>query len=479
MTDTPKRPGFVGRTLAKIRSLLDSPLVPESQPTSAVGVVEETLDYVAQMFVNISTKRLNIYLDAEEMDETVDEVTSALDILADNAVNSEQGAGQSFTVHYVDVPDALINNIEQMLVRTRWAEKAYSFARQTLKYGDCFVQFVFDKQFNIVRLMDMPASTMRRSEDEQGLLLNGSKQGEFAFEQYINAGMRFVAGFYSWQLEHMRWNRVGGSKYGTSLLFTARTAWKKLQAMEEALVINWLTRAFARLLFIIDTTGKGPLESQQAIADFKKTLKTRQVATDTKGTQQISVVKDIYIAKSYREEGGRVQEGLTDVKVLDTSNTGFWNLSAIEYYQNKIITSLKVPKAHLGIERDINAKATLQQQDRRFARTVRRIQSMLSQSIQHTINLQLLMWGFDPNSVEYKIVWPAPSWEDEQEKAATTKDYVDAAAVALKLGLVDHNYVRANWMNMSQKQLKELKGIENNIKSEPEIELELDSDNRK
>ncbi|GAG49303.1 unnamed protein product, partial [marine sediment metagenome] len=93
------------------------------------------------------------------------------------------------------------------------------------------------------------------------------------------------------------------------------------------------TRAFARLLFIIDTTGKGPLEAAAAIEKFKSTLKTRQVATDTKGAQQISVVKDIYIAKTFRTEGGKVQPGLTDVKVLDTSNTGFWNLSAIEYYQ--------------------------------------------------------------------------------------------------------------------------------------------------
>ena len=470
MIDAPKKSNLVGRIFTKIRTLLGSTLIPETQPTSAIGVVEETLDYISQMFLNISTKRVNVYLDTEEMDETVDEVTSALDILADNAVNSEEGAGQSFVLHYVDVPDALITNIEQMLKTTRWAEKAYSFARQTLKYGDCFVQFVFDKQFNIVRLMDMPASTMRRNEDEQGLLLNSNVQGKAAFEQWINAGMRFVAGFYPWQVEHLRWNRAGGSKYGTSLLFTARTAWKKLQAMEEALVINWLTRAFARLLFIIDTTGKGPLEATKAIEDFKRTLKTRQVATDTKGTQQISVVKDIYIAKSHREMGGRVQEGLTDVKVLDTSNTGFWNLSAIEYYQNKIITSLKVPKAHLGIERDINAKATLQQQDRRFARTVRRVQSMLSQSIEHTITLQLLMWGLDPASVEYKVVWPAPSWEDEQEKSVTTKNYIDAAIAALKLGLVDHQYIRSNWLNMSQKQLKELEGIEKNIEAEPESE---------
>jgi len=453
--------------MARVNRFLDSPLIPETQPTSAIGVVEETLNRLSNLFLNISTRRVNVYIDTDEMDETVDEVTSALDILADNAVNSEQGAGQSFVLHYVNVPDALITNIEQMLKRTRWAEKAYSFARQTLKYGDCFVQFVFDKQFNIVRLMDMPARTMRRNEDEQGLLLNGAKQGKWAFEQWINAGMQFVAGFYPWQVEHLRWNRAGSSKYGTSLLFTARTAWKKLQAMEEALVINWLTRAFARLLFIIDTTGKGPVDAQKAIEDFKRTLKTRQVATDTKGVEQLSVVKDVFIAKGYIESGGRTQPGMTDVKVLDTSNTGFWNLSAIEYYQNKIITSLKVPKAHLGIERDINAKATLQQQDRRFARTVRRVQSMLSLSIQHTINLQLLMWGLDPASVEYKVVWPAPSWEDEQEKSVTTKNYMDAAVIGLKHGIVNHEYIRANWLGMSQKQLKELEGIEKELKLLP------------
>jgi len=468
----PMKVGLIDRVMTRIRRLFRTPLVPATQPTSAIGVVEDTVNMLSKLFYVISTKRLNVYRDADDMDETVDEVSTALDILSDNAVNSEHGASQSFVMYYVDVPKALANNIDTMLKVTRWAEKAYSFARQTLKYGDCFVQLVFDKQFNIVRLMDMPASTIRRNEDMQGLLLNGNKQGEFAFEQWINGGMKYVAGFFPWQMEHIRWNRTGSNKYGTSLLYTARTAWKKLQAMEEALVINWLTRAFARLLFIIDTSGKGPAESARAIEEFKQTLKTRQVATDTKGTQQISVVKDIYIAKAYDERGGKVQEGLTDVKVLDTSNTGFWNLSAIEYYQNKIITSLRVPKAHLGIERDINAKATLQQQDRRFARTVRRVQSMLSMAIRHTIDLQLVVWGIAPNTVEYRIIWPAPSWEDEQEKSVTVKNYMDAAKLALEMGLVDHNYIRSSWMNMSQKQLQELEGIEKNIETESESDNE-------
>jgi len=461
--DVPKKVGFIKRIMTRIRKILDTPLVPETQPTSAIGTVEVTFDMMEQHFYNVSTRRANIYIDVDEMDDTVDEVSSALDILADNAVNAEHGAGQSFTVVYTNVPDALIENIELMLKRTRWAEKAYSFARQALKYGDCFIQRVLDKDLNVVRLMDMPANTMKRLEDKQGILLTGNKQGEWAFEQYINGGTKFYAGFYPWQIDHMRWNRAGNRKYGRSLLFAARTAWKKLQAMEEALVINWLTRAFARLLFIIDTTGKGGPEARKAIEDFKHSLKTREVATDTKGVQQVSVVKDVFIATSYDERGGKVVPGLTDVRVLDTSNTGFWNLSAIEYYQNKIITSLKVPKAHLGIERDINAKATLQQQDRRFARTVRRVQSMLSLSVRNTINLQLLLWGYDPNSIEYKVVWPVPSWEDNVEESVALKNYADASEKLLKLGLADHKYIRSNYLKMTQKELLEMEGIEKDV----------------
>jgi len=409
-------------------------------------------------FFELSDDRFDVYRDALEMDDTVDEVSAALDTLADNAVNAEDGAASSFWLSYSKGSPEVIKVIEETLKQTRWAEKAYAMARDTLLYGDTFLQNVVElSSLRIVRLMYMPPESMVRNEDVAGLLMEGVEPGEAAFEQYQPGTVRRLAWFYPWQIEHLRWNRSGSAKYGRSLLRTARTPWKKWQAMEEALVINWLTRAFARLLFILDVTNKTPKEAEAYILAFAKSLTTRQIASGVKGEEQLSVVKDIYVGRTMHNIGGRAYPGLTDVKILDTSNSGFLNLNPIEYYQNKVITSLRVPKAHLGLERDINAKATLQAQDKRFVRFIQRVQSLLSEGINHTIQLQLALLEIDPDSVEYVIIWPRPSWADMLEESQALEHFTNADADLLDRGVVDLDYVRTHHVGMSRHEIDNLK----------------------
>ena len=418
---------------------------PEPKETTAGGIGGDLWSTLAAPFVQLSTQRLDVYRDVEEMDATVDEVSVPLDILSDNAVTSEGGAQRSFSIVYEagsSVPQGVQDLITDTLVRTRWYEKAFGIARDTLKYGDNFLQFVVGQNRSVLRLMWMPPDTMIRNEDRQGVLLTGhEKERIWAFTQVHPDTRILIAGFYPWQIEHLRWGRSGGSKYGRSIAATARTAWRKLQAMEEALVINWLTRAFARLLFILDVTGMSEKEAVAHIRKFQSDLQTRKIAKGVEGVEKLSVVKDIFMGRSFHELGGRVQKGLADVKVLDTSNTGFTNLGAIQYYRGKILMSMKVPKAYLGLEEDINAKATLTQQDRRFARTVRRIQSMLSEAISHTIDLQLVLHDIDPATIPYLIMWPPTALGDEVDASAALVNYAKADEMFLQMGVVTPEYV--------------------------------------
>jgi hypothetical protein len=224
--------------------------------------------------------------------------------------------------------------------------------------------------------------------------------------------------------------------------------------MEEALVINWLTRAFARLLFILDVTGKSPKEAEAHVKQFAQSLTTRKIGSGTQDDQSLSVVKDIYIGRTMHEIAGKAYPGQTDVKVLDTSNTGFWNLSAIEYYQNKVITSLRIPKAHLGIERDVNAKSTLQQQDKRFVRMVRRIQQVLSGAITDTIDLQLALQGYNPSEIDYQLMWATPSWEDALEESRAVLNFASAAEKLMKNGLIDKELVQTRYLHMTDVEIK-------------------------
>jgi len=451
MTDQ-TQPGWVNKLFSKIRKMFRPDVPPKN--TSSTGVTNASVGKLSSAFFENDPERLAVYADAEEMDSTVDEVATALDVLADNSVNPENGEQIAFRIVFLKGETPLV---EQVLKRTRWREKAYSIARDTLLYGDTFLQYVIDTKLRIVRLMYMPPDSMVRNEDESGLLLEGTEPGESAFEQYEPGTNQLIAWWYPWQIEHLRWNRSGSRVYGRSLLSTARTAWKKWQAMEEALVINWLTRAFARLLFILDVTGKTPSEAESYIKAFATSLTTRNITSGVKGEAALSVVKDIYIGRAMHDMGGRLYPGQTDVKILDTANSGFLNLSPIEYYQNKVLTALRVPKAHLGLERDINAKSTLQQQDRRFLRILRRIQSMLSEAIEHTVKLQLALLGVDPDSVEFLVMWPTPSWADMLDESMAAKNFAEADGLLLDRGLVDNEFVQTRHLRMSSVEIERIK----------------------
>jgi len=418
--------------------------------TSAIGISDQALENLAMPFFQVSRVRNDTYKDVVEMDSTVDEVATALDMLADNSVSAEYGTQKAFFIAYEKtVSEEIKALIEALIERTQLQEKQYEIARSSLLYGDDFRQPVMDPNFNIVRLMYMPPESMIRNEDPQGLLMTGDKEGLWAFEQVYPNSRQFIAGFYPFQMVHLRWNKSGKSPYGRSLLYTARTSWKKLQAMEEALVINWITRAFARLLFVLDVTNKSDKEAELAISDFKRSLQTRRIAKDVEGVEQLSVVKDIFLGNSIRMMGGKAVPGLTDVRVLDTSSSGFQNLNAIDYYRSKIIMSLRTPKAYLGLEEDINAKATLIQQDRRYAKFLQRIQQFLTQGIAKVIDLQLSLYGIDPKTVPYIISWPLPAWSDRLEDSEAALNYAQADEIYLGMGVVDEMFIGVRHVGMS------------------------------
>lgn len=421
--------------------------------TTASGLGVDTWNRLSAPFQRLSTKRFDVYRDVEEMDNTVEEINAALSILADNAVYAEEGRVASFTIKYVETPSRKVTRrvkklIDACIERTLWQEKVFGYTREVLKYGDLFLQYVLDEDYHVARLMFMPQKTMYRNEDYQGRLLNGNQPGEWAFEQYAPDSNQLIAGFYPWQIEHIRWNRSGGSAYGRSHLFASRTAWKKLQAMEEALVLNWITRAFARLMFIIDTSNMSSKQAQTAIEKFKSSLQTKKLSTTTKGEDPTTVVKDIFIGRGYHDYGSKIVPGLTDAKVLDTSTTGFWNISPLEYNQAKMVTGTRVPRAHLGLEKHINAKATLQLQDRRFGRTVRRIQTVMSQPITHTIAFELMLAGVDPREIPFYVAWPQASWYDDVDESVVLRNLSTADKTYKEMGVIDNEYIAKNHLRM-------------------------------
>ena len=76
----------------------------------------------------------------------------------------------------------------------------------------------------------------------------------------------------------------------------------------------------------------------------------------------------------------------------------------IEYLKNKLLASLRVPKAFLGFDEKVGGKATLAAEDVRFARTIERIQRIIVSELTKIAVVHLYSQGYtDADLVNFEL----------------------------------------------------------------------------
>ncbi len=178
---------------------------------------------------------------------------------------------------------------------------------------------------------------------------------------------------------------------GTSILKPARKIFQRLKLLEDALIIYRLTRAPQRFVYYIPV---GDMTAQQATEYVKKLAnerKQRSLIDPRTGTLQtepntMGIEDDIWIPEF---EGGKSAR----VEVLaGASNVS--DIADIEYMLSQLFGALRIPKAYLGNEYDVN-RATLVMQDIKFARGIKRYQGFIRRGIEKLIYKILKVGGFD------------------------------------------------------------------------------------
>lgn len=439
----------------------------DERNTSQTG---QTLDgisrYVGNQFNQPgSDERTDVYADADDMDRLSPEVSVALDSIVDNVMTSDDGVQMSFQVVAKDKKVQAV--IDQTVANCCLHTKVRPMIRNTIKYGDSFSEPVIDLTKQIINLKQLPPKTMWRNEDIYGNLLlgkpryNGKKEclnerNSAAFEQTdADDQERVVAAFWPWQIIHTRLNWDGFSPYGRSLLRVTREVWKRLREVEESLIIGRITRDFLKLIYYIDTTGLGEAEKKKVISDVKAQALTRG-RMDNRREAPYRTMTDFFVTSGYTTINGQPVQQQTKIDMLDPRNEGQHNIGDIEYLQKKLLSTLRVPPAHLGFEKEINAKATLTMQDVAFVRFCRNIQQIVGQSLEAVFDLALALAGIDPMEAEYRVVWPMLKSVDELTAAQAEQFRSMADGVYLENGVIDPTWIQENRLDMTPDEIEEL-----------------------
>ena len=146
----------------------------------------------------------------------------------------------------------------------------------------------------------------------------------------------------------------------------------------------------------------------------------------------------------------------------------------MQYIQKKLFAALKIPKAYLGYDEGLGAKATLSQEDIRFSRSINRIQRTILSELNKIAIIHLHAHGFDGTDLldfELKLTNPSTIAQQQKLELYTTKFTIAQAATGVE-GLVDKRWIRKNIFTMSD---DEIRAIEKGLIKDKEMALKIES----
>ncbi len=306
--------------------------------------------------------RLGVFRDYESMDSDAI-VASALDIYSDEStMKNEYGEILSIKTDNDNIYD-ILHNLFYDVINIEF--NLWPWIRNMNKYGDFFLQLEIADKYGIVNVTPMSAYDIARLEghDEdnpqlvQFLLTPNTdanrhtlrKQEELTFENYEIAHFRLLSDA----------NYV---PYGRSMLEAGRKVWKQLTLMEDAMLIHRIMRAPEKRIFKLDIGNIPPAEVDNYMQQVVNKMKKAPVIDEKTGDYNLryniqNLTEDFFLPVRGGDSGTAIESlsGLTYEAVED-----------IEYLKNKMLASLRVPKAFLGYEEGLGSKATLAAEDVRL-----------------------------------------------------------------------------------------------------------------
>lgn len=350
--------------------------------------------------------RIELFRDYDTMD--MDPIlASALDIYSDEALTQNE-MGQILNIKSDDDNiKQILNNLFYDILNIDF--NLWSWMRNMCKYGDFYLKLHISPEFGIYLVEPLSSYNVTRVENSDPLNKNYVK-----FQVNFESGV--MEDLESYQVAHFRLiSDSNFAPYGRSMLENARRVWKQLSLMEDAMLIHRVMRAPEKRVFKVDVGNIPPAEVDQYMQKLMDKMKKIPYMDERTGEYNLrfnlqNMVEDFWIPVRGSDSG-------TSIEPL--SGMEFTGIDDIQYIRNKMMAALKIPKAFLGYEEELSGKATLAQEDIRFAKTILRLQKILVSELNKIAVVHLFSQGFtDESLVNFSLELTNPSTLFEKEKIA-------------------------------------------------------------
>ena len=421
--------------------------------------------YGAQFNLNYQWLRTQLYSEYDVMDQDAI-IASALDILSDEAtLKNDMGEVLQIRSSNEDIQKILYNLFYDIL---NIEFNLWMWIRQMNKYGDFFLKLEIAEKFGVYNVIPYTAYHIERIEGQnpenpseikyrwnpEGFA--GSSYGYYNLPNQVegdNAGITYE----NFEMAHFRMvSDVNYLPYGRAYIEPARKLFKQYTLMEDAMLIHRIARAPEKRIFYVNVGAIPPNEveafMQKTISNMKRTpyMDEKTGEYNLKYNMQ-NMLEDFYIP---------VRGNDSATKIDTTPGLSYDGIQDVEYLRDKLFAALKIPKAFLGYDENVEGKATLAAEDIRFARTIDRIQRIVLSELNKIALVQLYTQGYtSENMTNFELSMTTPSIIYDQERIELLKSKAELAGTLLEQDLVPSDWIYHNIYHFSEDQYDEYRDL--------------------
>ena len=420
--------------------------------------------YGQQFNINYQYLRTQLYSDYDIMDQDAI-IASALDIIADECT-LKNDLGEVLQIKSSD------DNIQKILYNLFYDVlniefNLWSWTRQMCKYGDFFLKLEISEKFGVFNVIPYAAYHIQRQENfdvdnPTKVVFNYNPDGFFGgnssgYYYTPNEQNQNVVEFDNYEIAHFRLlSDMNYLPYGRSYLEPGRKLFKQYTMMEDAMLIHRIARAPEKRIFYINVGSIPPNEVENFMQKTISTMKRTPLIDEQTGEYNLkynmqNLMEDFYIPVRGNDQA---------TKIDTTKGLDYDGIEDVKYLREKLFAALKIPKAFLGYDENLQGKATLAAEDIRFGRTIDRIQRILLSELYKIALVHLYSQGYrDEQMTNFELDLTTPSIIYDQEKIALMKEKVDLASTMLENKMFPTDWVYENVFHCSEDEYEEYRDL--------------------
>ena len=420
--------------------------------------------YGQQFNQNYQYLRTQLYSEYDVMDQDAI-IASALDIIADEStLKNDMGEILQIRSSNEDIQKILYNLFYDVL---NVEFNLWSWVRQMCKYGDFFLKLEIAEKFGVYNVIPYTAFTIARKEN-----FNPENPSEVVFEYNPDGFTGGDSGYYTapstkpspnviqidnYEMAHFRLIAdVNYLPYGRAYVEPARKLYKQYSLMEDAMLVHRIVRAPEKRSFFINVGSIPPNEIDSFMQKTISSLKRTPYVDPKTGNYNLkynmqNMLEDFYIPVRGNDAATRIET---------TPGLAYDGIADVEYLRDKLFAALKIPKAFLGYEADLEGKATLAAEDIRFARTIDRIQRILISELNKIALVHLYSQGYTEETLtNFTLEMTTPSIIYDQEKIELLKSKAELAQSLIDQKLMSTDWIYDNVFHLSEDQYDEQRDL--------------------